>query len=109
MTPQRRDSTAIARCRRAWRRRPGERSSALSTHRRPPPPPPLSAPGRAPSGGRSWRAAAATAVLGALAAPSPPPRLLDLGAGTGRIGRSFVAAGDDYVGRRCLQAASTLR
>jgi ubiquinone/menaquinone biosynthesis C-methylase UbiE len=26
------------------------------------------------------------------------PRLLDLGAGTGRIGRAFVAAGDDYVG-----------
>jgi ubiquinone/menaquinone biosynthesis C-methylase UbiE len=26
------------------------------------------------------------------------PRLLDLGAGTGRIGRTFVAAGDDYVG-----------
>ena len=26
------------------------------------------------------------------------PRLLDLGAGSGRIGWSFVAAGDDYVG-----------
>jgi SAM-dependent methyltransferase len=26
------------------------------------------------------------------------PRLLDLGAGTGRIGRPFVTAGDDYVG-----------
>jgi ubiquinone/menaquinone biosynthesis C-methylase UbiE len=26
------------------------------------------------------------------------PRLLDLGAGTGRIGRPFVLAGDDYVG-----------
>lgn len=26
------------------------------------------------------------------------PRFLDLGAGTGRIGRAFVAAGDDYVG-----------
>ncbi len=26
------------------------------------------------------------------------PRLLDLGAGTGRIGRTFVMAGDDYVG-----------
>jgi SAM-dependent methyltransferase len=26
------------------------------------------------------------------------PRLLDLGAGTGRIGARFVAAGDDYVG-----------
>ncbi|HMH52962.1 MAG TPA: class I SAM-dependent methyltransferase [Candidatus Acidoferrum sp.] len=36
------------------------------------------------------------AVLGALA-PSRP-RLLDLGAGSGRIGRAFVAAGDDYVG-----------
>jgi ubiquinone/menaquinone biosynthesis C-methylase UbiE len=28
----------------------------------------------------------------------PTPRLLDLGAGTGRIGWPFVAAGDDYVG-----------
>lgn len=28
----------------------------------------------------------------------PAPRLLDLGAGTGRIGTAFVAAGDDYVG-----------
>ena len=36
------------------------------------------------------------AVLAAAAVPSP--RLLDLGAGTGRIGRAFVAAGDDYVG-----------
>jgi ubiquinone/menaquinone biosynthesis C-methylase UbiE len=27
-----------------------------------------------------------------------PPRLLDLGAGTGRIGWPFVAAGDDYTG-----------
>jgi ubiquinone/menaquinone biosynthesis C-methylase UbiE len=35
------------------------------------------------------------AILGTLA---PSPRLLDLGAGTGRIGRAFVAAGDDYVG-----------
>jgi SAM-dependent methyltransferase len=26
------------------------------------------------------------------------PRLLDVGAGTGRIGAAFVAAGDDYVG-----------
>jgi ubiquinone/menaquinone biosynthesis C-methylase UbiE len=25
------------------------------------------------------------------------PRLLDIGAGTGRLGRSFVQAGDDYV------------
>jgi ubiquinone/menaquinone biosynthesis C-methylase UbiE len=38
-----------------------------------------------------------TAVLGAIDAASRP-RLLDLGAGTGRIGRAFVAAGDDYVG-----------
>lgn len=28
----------------------------------------------------------------------PRPRLLDLGAGTGRIGRPFVLAGDDYTG-----------
>jgi ubiquinone/menaquinone biosynthesis C-methylase UbiE len=28
----------------------------------------------------------------------PHPRLLDLGAGTGRIGWPFAAAGDDYVG-----------
>jgi SAM-dependent methyltransferase len=36
------------------------------------------------------------AVLAATGVPSP--RLLDLGAGTGRIGRPFVAAADDYVG-----------
>ncbi len=36
------------------------------------------------------------AILAALAVPSP--RLLDLGAGTGRIGRAFVEAGDAYVG-----------
>ena len=30
--------------------------------------------------------------------PSPRPRLLDLGAGSGSIGRAFVVAGDDYVG-----------
>jgi len=36
------------------------------------------------------------AVLAAVA--TPVPRLLDLGAGTGRFGRPFVAAGDDYVG-----------
>lgn len=36
------------------------------------------------------------AVLAGVKIPSP--RLLDLGAGTGRIGRAFVAAGDDYVG-----------
>lgn len=35
------------------------------------------------------------AILGALA---PRPRLLDLGAGSGRIGWPFVEAGDDYVG-----------
>jgi len=29
---------------------------------------------------------------------SPAPRLLDVGAGSGRIGAAFVAAGDDYVG-----------
>src|SRR5579864_5842737 len=28
----------------------------------------------------------------------PRPRLLDLGAGTGRIGWPFVRAGDDYTG-----------
>lgn len=44
------------------------------------------------------------AILGALAGSARPlagpvrPRLLDLGAGSGRIGRAFVAAGDDYVG-----------
>jgi len=37
------------------------------------------------------------AVLDALGAASRP-RLLDLGAGSGRIGRAFVSAGDDYVG-----------
>src|SRR5262249_26047729 len=36
------------------------------------------------------------AVLEATGLPSP--RLLDLGAGTGRIGWPFVAVGDDYVG-----------
>jgi ubiquinone/menaquinone biosynthesis C-methylase UbiE len=36
------------------------------------------------------------AVLAAIRRPSP--RLLDLGAGTGRIGLAFVAAGDDYLG-----------
>jgi predicted TPR repeat methyltransferase len=36
------------------------------------------------------------AVLAALATPAP--RLLELGAGTGRFGRPFVAAGDAYVG-----------
>jgi len=41
-------------------------------------------------------AAVRAAVLAAVAVPSP--RLLDFGAGTGRFGRPFVAAGDDYVG-----------
>lgn len=36
------------------------------------------------------------AILAAVSADRP--RLLDLGAGTGRIGRPFVAAADDYVG-----------
>jgi ubiquinone/menaquinone biosynthesis C-methylase UbiE len=33
-----------------------------------------------------------------VARATPRPRLLDLGAGSGRIGHAFVAAGDDYVG-----------
>jgi|SRR5215213_10455 len=33
-----------------------------------------------------------------LRATSASPRILDLGAGSGRIGGPFVAAGDDYVG-----------
>jgi ubiquinone/menaquinone biosynthesis C-methylase UbiE len=37
------------------------------------------------------------AILGTID-KSPRPRILDLGAGTGRIGRAFVAAGDDYIG-----------
>jgi SAM-dependent methyltransferase len=41
-------------------------------------------------------AAIRATVLGAVAAARP--RLLDLGAGTGRIGWPFVAAGDEYVG-----------
>jgi ubiquinone/menaquinone biosynthesis C-methylase UbiE len=44
-----------------------------------------------------------TAIFGVLASGAsdgtcPRPRVLDLGAGTGRIGWPFVAAGDDYVG-----------
>jgi ubiquinone/menaquinone biosynthesis C-methylase UbiE len=35
------------------------------------------------------------AILAVLAAPHP--RILDLGAGAGRFGRAFVAAGDDYT------------
>ncbi|MBI1201651.1 MAG: methyltransferase domain-containing protein [Rhodopseudomonas sp.] len=46
-----------------------------------------------------------TAVLHAL---PPRPRLLDLGAGSGRIGWPFITAGDDYIGldlsRGMLQA-----
>jgi ubiquinone/menaquinone biosynthesis C-methylase UbiE len=38
--------------------------------------------------------AAVTAAVGGV----PRPRLLDIGAGTGRIGHAFVAAGDNYVG-----------
>ena len=37
------------------------------------------------------------AILASIAAPTRP-RILDLGAGSGRIGWPFVAAGDDYVG-----------
>jgi ubiquinone/menaquinone biosynthesis C-methylase UbiE len=37
------------------------------------------------------------AVLAALG-HAPAPRILDLGAGSGRIGQGFVVAGDDYVG-----------
>jgi ubiquinone/menaquinone biosynthesis C-methylase UbiE len=36
------------------------------------------------------------AILATVNVPAPP-RLLDIGAGTGRLGRSFVQAGDDYV------------
>jgi ubiquinone/menaquinone biosynthesis C-methylase UbiE len=38
-----------------------------------------------------------SAILGSIAGPTRP-RLLDLGAGAGRIGWPFVEAGDDYVG-----------
>jgi ubiquinone/menaquinone biosynthesis C-methylase UbiE len=37
------------------------------------------------------------AIRGAVAVPSPA-RVLDLGAGTGRIGKAFVIAGDFYTG-----------
>jgi len=36
------------------------------------------------------------AILGILAAPAP--RLLDIGAGSGRIGAAFIAAQNDYIG-----------
>ena len=42
------------------------------------------------------REAIRAAILDAIDVPFP--RLLDLGAGTGRIGAAFAAAGDDYVG-----------
>jgi ubiquinone/menaquinone biosynthesis C-methylase UbiE len=38
-----------------------------------------------------------SAILAAIDGP-PRPFILDLGAGTGRIGSPFAAAGDDYVG-----------
>jgi ubiquinone/menaquinone biosynthesis C-methylase UbiE len=38
-----------------------------------------------------------SAILASIEVPRPP-RLLDLGAGTGRVGWPFVEAGDDYVG-----------
>jgi ubiquinone/menaquinone biosynthesis C-methylase UbiE len=38
------------------------------------------------------------AVLDAHAGAPVRPRVLDLGAGSGRVGRVFVGAGDDYVG-----------
>src|SRR5437899_982035 len=43
-------------------------------------------------------APAIRAAVLAAAGHSSRPRLLDLGAGSGRIGWPFVAAGDDYVG-----------
>jgi SAM-dependent methyltransferase len=48
---------------------------------------------------RALPAGVPEAIRGAiLAGIGAAPRLLDLGAGTGRIGLPFVAAGDDYVG-----------
>lgn len=41
--------------------------------------------------------AARAMVVGSITSASPA-RILDLGAGTGRFGHPFVAAGDDYVG-----------
>ncbi|HKV93093.1 MAG TPA: class I SAM-dependent methyltransferase [Candidatus Angelobacter sp.] len=38
-----------------------------------------------------------SAILAAVHVP-PPARVLDIGAGTGRIGRAFITAGDSYVG-----------
>jgi ubiquinone/menaquinone biosynthesis C-methylase UbiE len=43
-------------------------------------------------------AEAVRAAIVAAMPPAPEPRYLDVGAGTGRFGLAFVAAGDDYVG-----------
>jgi ubiquinone/menaquinone biosynthesis C-methylase UbiE len=43
-------------------------------------------------------AEAVRAAILAAVVDGPHAHLLDLGAGTGRIGRAFVAAGDEYVG-----------
>lgn len=47
---------------------------------------------------RSIPEAIRTAVLDMFAGSLQNPRILDLGAGTGRFGQAFVAAGNDYVG-----------
>lgn len=39
-----------------------------------------------------------SAIWQAVRLPAPTPRVLDLGAGTGRFGKAFVAAGDSYAG-----------
>jgi len=49
-----------------------------------------SLPGEAPE--------AIRAAIWAAARLSGPARVLDIGAGTGRIGKAFIAAGDSYVG-----------
>ena len=41
-----------------------------------------------------------SAILSAIATTGRP-RILDIGAGSGRVGRMFVAQGDDYVGLDC--------
>ena len=75
---------------------------------------------------RTLPAGVAEAVRSAILAAALParPRILDLGAGSGRLGHAFVAAGDDYTGldlsfgmlsafaartpdRRLVQAAGT--
>jgi SAM-dependent methyltransferase len=43
-------------------------------------------------------AAAVRVAIAAAVQPARAPRHLDIGAGTGRFGLAFVAAGDDYVG-----------